>query len=239
MTLDASGNLGVGATSLTYRLEVHGTNPAFRLKTAAATTGFIVDQSNTNSLVSLINYENAAIRFGTNATERASITSGGVLDIGTGAGAVGQIQFPATQVASSNANTLDDYEEGTWTPAFGTSGTAFTSVTYTGQNGTYTKVGQLVTVSMRIEISARTVGSASGDLLITGLPFTSNNTFGYWTGAVLTNSTATNNPSVVRVLGNSTSVDLFYYASLTGTTNVPATSLSSTAEIRLTVSYIV
>jgi hypothetical protein len=149
------------------------------------------------------------------------------------------ITFPATQSASTDANTLDDYEEGTWTPAFGTSGTAFTSVTYSGQTGVYTKVGRLVTVSMRIEISARTVGSASGDLLITGLPFTSSNTFGFWTGSVLTNSTATNNPSVVRVTGNSTSVDLFYYSSASGTTNVPASSLSGAAEIRLTVSYIV
>jgi len=77
MTLDASGNLAIGRTSATYRLDVEGTGVAFRLKTTAATTGFIVDQNNSDSLVSLINYENAAIRFGTNATERARITSGG------------------------------------------------------------------------------------------------------------------------------------------------------------------
>src|ERR1035437_2045665 len=51
----------------------------------------------------------------------------GPLDL-TGASA-GQIKFPASQNASSDANTLDDYEEGTWTPADGSgAGLSFTSV---------------------------------------------------------------------------------------------------------------
>jgi hypothetical protein len=95
-------------------------------------------------------------------TERARITSGGVLDIGTGAGAVGQIQFPATQVASANANTLDDYEEGTWTPSIG--GTA----TYTYQTGRYTKIGRMVYVSAIFQVNTIGTGSTSQ---ISGLPF--------------------------------------------------------------------
>jgi hypothetical protein len=50
------------------------------------------------------------------------------------------IAFPSTQVSSSNANTLDDYEEGTWTPT-DVSG-AF--LTYTGSSGFYIKTGRLV-----------------------------------------------------------------------------------------------
>jgi hypothetical protein len=55
------------------------------------------------------------------------------------------ITFPATQSASTNANTLDDYEEGTWTPVI----TGSTSGTVSGgtARGTYTKTGNLVHAS--------------------------------------------------------------------------------------------
>ena len=59
----------------------------------------------------------------------------------------GQIAFPATQNASGDANTLDDYEEGTYTPSItgSTSGGPFTFGT---QSGYYTKIGREVKVSM-------------------------------------------------------------------------------------------
>ena len=95
----------------------------------------------------------------------------GLLDL-SGA-AAGQVKFPATQNASADANTLDDYEEGTWTPAltFATPGNL--SVSYTDQFGEYTKVGNLVTLSYRIVTSAFTHTTASGNLQITGAPFSS------------------------------------------------------------------
>jgi len=70
------------------------------------------------------------------------------------------------------ANKLDDYEEGTWTPTLTTLGTDFTSVSYTKQTGKYTKVGRAVHVNGTIFTSGVTVGSASGDVVIGGLPFT-------------------------------------------------------------------
>ena len=79
------------------------------------------------------------------------------------------ITFPATQSASSNANTLDDYEEGTWTPAL-TIGGSSTGITYAYQVGRYTKIGNLVTVQMFLELSSK--GSNTGNVQITGLPFT-------------------------------------------------------------------
>jgi hypothetical protein len=80
----------------------------------------------------------------------------------------GQIAFPATQNASSDANTLDDYEEGDWTPAFVTSGG--NSFTLTVQTGKYTKVGRQVTAQA---ILAWTAKSGSAALEVSGLPFTS------------------------------------------------------------------
>ena len=82
------------------------------------------------------------------------------------------IKFPATDVAATDANTLDDYEEGSWTPAitFATPGNL--SVTYASQLAYYTKVGRKVDVTFAINTSAFTHTTAAGDLQITGLPFT-------------------------------------------------------------------
>jgi hypothetical protein len=79
------------------------------------------------------------------------------------------ITFPATQSASTDANTLDDYEEGTWTPLIiGTSGGTATS---TSVSGSYTKVGRFVTMNFALQISSLT--GVTGDVSIGGMPFTS------------------------------------------------------------------
>jgi hypothetical protein len=80
----------------------------------------------------------------------------------------GQIAFPATQNASGDANTLDDYEEGTWTPV-ATSSTG--SITSYASAGRYTKIGRTVFVQGRISLT--NVGTAGGRLMNSGLPFTS------------------------------------------------------------------
>jgi len=96
------------------------------------------------------------------AISASTIGVGGATPSTSGAG----ITFPATQSASSDANTLDDYEEGTWTPSVG--GTA----TYTARIGNYTKIGNLVYVQCNITINSIGTGSTSQ---LQGLPFTSKN----------------------------------------------------------------
>jgi hypothetical protein len=76
------------------------------------------------------------------------------------------ITFPATQSDSSDANTLDDYEEGTWTPAVGAQTGSVTSYT---SSATYTKVGRLV--NLYVTVSLVNVGTASGRLIISNSPF--------------------------------------------------------------------
>lgn len=80
----------------------------------------------------------------------------------------GQLSFPASQNASSDANTLDDYEEGTWTPQLQFGG-ANVGMTTSLANGTYTKIGRLVTVRASITLTAK--GSSTGAATISGLPF--------------------------------------------------------------------
>jgi hypothetical protein len=69
----------------------------------------------------------------------------------------GQIKFPATQNASADANTLDDYEEGTWTPSQ-TNLTVVGSPTYTG---VYTKIGRVVYWWLRVSSSTSTASTAN------------------------------------------------------------------------------
>jgi hypothetical protein len=78
------------------------------------------------------------------------------------------IAFPATQSASANANTLDDYEEGTFTPTISGSGSAGVG-TYTVRDGAYTKVGNLVFFRWSTRITGHT---GTGNFVLTGLPFT-------------------------------------------------------------------
>jgi hypothetical protein len=96
-------------------------------------------------------------------------TSGAVILQGgdTGANGIG-ITFPATQSASSNANTLDDYEEGTWTPTLTFNGLS-TGITYGARPASYVKIGQFVYCSFNIVLTSK--GSATGSSGITGLPF--------------------------------------------------------------------
>ena len=86
----------------------------------------------------------------------------GALQLSAGVG------FPATQVASTDANTLDDYAETNFTPTIVGSTTAGTA-TYSSATGRATKVGRLVTFSLRVIYSA---GTGSGNLRVGGLPYT-------------------------------------------------------------------
>lgn len=91
--------------------------------------------------------------------------------------ALDQIKFPSTQIPSSDPNTLDDYEEGTWTPTLTYDTPGDLNVVYSVRQGSYTKVGQIVRVDFFYVTSTYTFTTASGNLRITGLPFTSGATY--------------------------------------------------------------
>ena len=73
------------------------------------------------------------------------------------------------------ANTLDDYEEGTFTPALGGTSSDPT-VTYQYQVGKYRKVGLAVIAGIYVRISAGQYSGGGGDAMIKGLPFALGNT---------------------------------------------------------------
>jgi hypothetical protein len=150
MRIDSSGNVLVGTTSQTnsakFTIQYAGSaNNGLAFKDTADQTGtqFIAFHNNAGTQLGSIE------KYDANSSIRLSN--------------IGAIRFPATQVASANANTLDDYEEGTWTPTLG--GTA----TYIDRQGTYTKIGRVVFLQGLIVVNNLGTGNAS---VVLGLPFT-------------------------------------------------------------------
>ena len=94
-------------------------------------------------------------------------------------GSTGQIVFPATQNASANANTLDDYEEGTWTASI-SAPVNMSGVTW--NSGSYTKIGNLVTVQGSLSCTITSSNTLTYVSLI--LPFAS----GTQTGVAFANN---------------------------------------------------
>lgn len=92
------------------------------------------------------------------------------------------IAFPATQASSADANTLDDYEEGSWTPNFYFAG-GQTASTQGYTSGRYVKIGKQVTCWFFINCSS--INSGSGQAYIIGLPFTPQNVIGAQEGSSL------------------------------------------------------
>jgi hypothetical protein len=83
------------------------------------------------------------------------------------------IDFSATP-GTGTSELLADYEEGTWTPVYIPESGSFTTMTMEVENAVYTKVGRLVTVSAYVATGNVNATGASGGVLISGLPFTSN-----------------------------------------------------------------
>ena len=135
----------------------------------------------------------------------------------TSANGVG-ITFPATQNASSDANTLDDYEEGTWTPNLTGDGGG-SGQTYTAQTGTYTKIGRVVTVNFYVQLSAK--GTITGNAIISNLPFTVLNTGSLLAGGALAlwvNLAVNHN--VIGIYCNTNTTNIYFWGS-TGTASTP------------------
>lgn len=143
------------------------------------------------------------------STTVATINGFGI-GLGTGVPSSGiGITFPATQSASSDANTLDDYEEGTWTPNVG--GTA----TYFIQDGRYTKVGKLVNCIFDISVNVIGTGSAT---TLSGLPFTNSSTVA--TGSVSFYSSIPSAVNFISFYSNSSAAILTFVANTANATTI-------------------
>jgi hypothetical protein len=169
-----SGNIGLGVAVPTKDVEVSG-----ELRVQASATGgtgvgieafaaggisYFTSYNRTTSAYSPASIIGSTVTITGDTTVSGTLKGSATISVGnatpsaSGAG----ITFPATQSASTDPNTLDDYEEGTWTPSVGG------DATYSSRTGTYTKIGRQVTAWFDVTILL--IGTGGGSL--SGLPFT-------------------------------------------------------------------
>ena len=161
------------------------------------------------------------LKFETDGTNKFS-TFSSVVNANSG------INFPDSQVASSDANTLDDYEEGTWTPVIEFGGNAV-DVAYGTQVGKYTKIGNTVFIEARLVLTNN--GSSTGTALILGLPFTHSSTATTISLGIRTGVTQERN-SWAMVAANGTWMSLY-----DGQNALSNSTVTDTADIFINGSY--
>ena len=114
------------------------------------------DNANSDGTLSIITRQaSSIITFGTANAERLRILTGGGLTFNGD---------------TATANALDDYEEGTFTPAFASTA-GVTSVGYASRDGHYTKIGNRVFFNCYVQLNSK-ITDTGGYMKITGLPFT-------------------------------------------------------------------
>jgi hypothetical protein len=234
MRIDNAGNLGIKNAIPQGTLDVGGIGggqPGDLLVTTGSTTAEVIvgrlsgtssDNTNfkvrnrVNEVAVLVNAGNKTLQVG------KSISVAGATPTSSGSG----ITFPTVQDSSSDANTLDDYEEGTFTPSYASSG--ISAVTYgTGRNGYYTKVGRMVTVIVNIMTDSVSVTNSSASVFLTGLPFTASSATEINSSTGLTITSRFNaNPPTGGIIGRTQS-QITLYRSVNTTADDPPQSTVS------------
>jgi len=198
MTLDGSGNLLVGKTSpdsTTVGVEARGSG----ILTATRDSGTPVFFGRNTTDGSILTFQKGSTTVGSIGASGNEIFIGSPNSGGTYLRLGGGGFYPATSTGANSDNTtnigdpavrfkdlylsggvylggtgsankLDDYEEGTWTPVIEFGGNSV-GVTYSVQSGRYTKVGDVVTFYMQVNLTAR--GTSTGAVRFTGFPFNS------------------------------------------------------------------
>lgn len=123
--------------------------------TISSTAKYLSDGAGTDSILAI---GTTAVGIGTTSPAKA-------LDVN---GSIRASQGILFGTDTAPANTLDDYEENTFTP-FVAGGTTAGSATYSFANGSYTKIGRVVHFQIYLDWAS---GTGTGDLLVGGLPFT-------------------------------------------------------------------
>jgi hypothetical protein len=147
-----------------------------------------------------VNIDQAAINTATISS--AAVTAFSNVPLLTGGG----LKFPPTQILSADPNTLDDYEEGTWTAAITATGGGSQTYTMTASTASYTKTGNVVHLFGRLEWTYSAGGSPSNSCSV-NLPFSAGSTsYQYRSSSFVGTS---NTAGVILTRESSTSASFF------------------------------
>lgn len=139
-----------------------------------------------------------------------------------------EYEFPELQISSSDANVLDDYREGSWTPSFAT---GFGAINYVQQTGRCVKIGSLVYMWGAIQYN--TASSFGAQVTVT-LPYStrdSSHTLNSGQGILHIQSNAgtlANDSPIIRV-GNDSATAILQTQSTTGAVDIAASELGANA----------
>jgi hypothetical protein len=148
----------------------------------------------------------------------------------------GQIAFPATQNASAGANTLDDYEEGTFTPSIGGDATAGSQTYGAWRVGSYTKIGNRVAYTITINLTAKDAATA-GNIVVSGLPFSATTLTGAPVARFGPFDLTTGYTVLTTDINASTIIRLYQGGDNVSAIPLPAAGLLATSHITLTGIY--
>ena len=155
-----TGNVGIGTSAPAQRLDISsGALITTRIDsdlTCLDTQGLIYTRTNNIGSIDGLRYASRSHRFVSHANALYATID------------VDGLKFGSDTAA---ANALDDYEEGTWTPVYAG---GITGATYSNTVGKYTKIGNVVHWSCRIQATAGTAAATA--LTIGGFPFTNSAT---------------------------------------------------------------
>jgi hypothetical protein len=158
LIVDSSQNVGIGTASPSQKLTVRGGRSVFQANSDFYSIQVEGGAGGGQRYIGATNEALPSMVFSNSGgTEQMRILStGNILSLAGGSTtATGTgIAFPATQSASSDANTLDDYEEGTFTTTLTNCGSGIAS------GGTYVKIGNVVTARLTISGGTYTLNSS-------------------------------------------------------------------------------
>lgn len=165
MRIDASGNVGIGTSDPGVNLDLHAGSSGTDKTLFRTTTGgggrfetVCSDLSAANPVWKLETGYGEQLAFGDSSGEFMRIDTSGHLIVPAG------ITLGTPSGVYNAANTLDDYEEGTWTPTVYLGGATLSSYS----DSKYTKIGNLVTAWVEIQLTNIT----DYTIYFAGLPFT-------------------------------------------------------------------
>ncbi len=156
ITIDSDEKVGIGTTSPAEFLQVHG-----GIKT---TGGFLANTPNSMGMSYASSYGHF-ISWGDNSTQGKFKFTGTAGD-GSPTGDLASLDSDGLKFGSDTAaaNALDDYEQGTWTPAVNTG-----TISVFANSAEYTKIGDMVFAQARINNFSDY--TSANHLILLGLPY--------------------------------------------------------------------